>query len=131
YDSFPLLRDVGDSCHGIAMLVTISAGFPGILEWIPQVCSRYSVPVISGTTAVQTPSLFPYYPNQLAGYLGAATGATQYLQLVAKATPALDEMRDENQRRMLVQQWSHMLIIGLILLGNVAYVLGRRRGAVA
>ena len=39
--------------------------------------------------------------------------------------------RDENQRRMLVQQWSHMLIIGLILLGNVAYVLGRRRGAVA
>jgi hypothetical protein len=128
YESFPLLREVGDSCHGLSMLVTISAGFPGILEWIPQVVNRYDLPVVCGTTAVQTPSLFPYYPNPLVGYLGAATGATQYLQLVAEGTPAMAGARDENQRRMLVQQWSHILIIGLIVLGNVAYVLGRRRG---
>ena len=129
YDDFPLLRDVGDSCRGIALLVTISAGFPGILEWIPQLTSRYGVPVVAGTTAVQTPSLYPYYPEQLLGFLGAITGATEYLQLVAPGTPAMAGLRDECQRRMLVQEWSHVLIIGLIVLGNVAYFASRRRRA--
>jgi hypothetical protein len=127
YDAFPILRDVGDSCRGLSMLITISAGFPGILEWIPQVCNRYGLRVLTGTTAVQTPSLFPYYPKPLEGFLGAATGATQYLQLVARDTPALDAMRDENQRRMLVQEGAHMLIIGLIVLGNIGYFLSRRK----
>jgi len=125
YDSFPLLRDIGDSCHGIALLVSISAGFPGILEWIPQLCTRYGVPVLSGTTAVQTPSLYPYYPKPLLGYLGAATGATQYLQLVAEGTPALAPMRDENQRRMKAQGWGHLLIVALIVVGNVLYFRSR------
>jgi hypothetical protein len=129
YDSFPLLRDVGDSCHGISMLITISAGFPGILEWIPQVCTRYGVPVLAGTTAVQTPSLYPYYPKPLLGYLGAATGATQYLQLVAAGTPALEHLRDENQRRMKAQGWGHLLIVALIVLGNVIYFRSRGKAA--
>ena len=129
YDDFPVLRDVGDSCRGLSLLVTISAGFPGILEWIPQLTSRYGVPVLAGTTAVQTPSLDPYYPEQLLGFLGAITGATEYLQLVAPGTPAMDELRDECQRRMLVQEWSHVLIIALIVLGNVAYFSSRRRAA--
>jgi hypothetical protein len=129
YDDFPLLRDVGDSCRGLSMLVTISAGFPGILEWIPQVVGRYGLPVLSGTTAVQTPSLYPYYPRPLVGFLGAITGATQYLQLVAEGTPELVPMRDEAQRRMLVQKWAHVLIIGLIVAGNVIYFRSRRRSA--
>jgi hypothetical protein len=129
YDSFPLLNDVSDSSRGIALLITISAGFPGILEWIPQLCTRYNVPCLAGTTAVQTPSVYPYYPNPLKGFLGAATGATQYLQLVSQQTPELDEMRKENQRRMLVQSWSHGLIIGLIIVGNVVYFRTRRKAA--
>ncbi|MGQ0553633.1 MAG: hypothetical protein ACT4PU_10480 [Planctomycetota bacterium] len=129
YDSFPILRDVGDSSRGIALLITISAGFPGVLEWIPQLGSRYGVPIIAGTTAVQTPQLFAYYPNQIKGFLGAATGATQYLQLVGEQTPELHAQRDSNQRRMLVQSWAHVLIIGLIVIGNVLYFAGRRRSA--
>ena len=129
YDSFPILRDVKDSSRGIALLVTISAGFPGILEWIPQLCTRYGVPCLAGTTAVQTPSLYPYYPNPLKGFLGAATGATQYLQLMTPGTPALDDARKENQRRMLVQSWAHALILGLIVLGNVFYFRSRKKPA--
>jgi len=127
YDSFPLLRDVGDSSRGIALLITISAGFPGVLEWIPQLGSRYGVPIIAGTTAVQTPPLFAYYPNQVKGFLGAATGATQYLQMVGENTPELQPTRDENQQRMLVQSWAHLLIIGLIVVGNVIYFKGRKQ----
>lgn len=129
YDSFPLLRDIGDSCRGIALLVTASAGFPGVLEWIPQVSTRYDVPILAGTTAVQTPSLYPYSPKPLLGYLGAATGATQYLQLVAEGTPALHGLRDENQRRMMAQGWGHLLVVALIVAGNVIYFRSRRRAA--
>lgn len=129
YDNFPVLRDVSDSSRGIAMLITISAGFPGILEWIPQLCSRYGVPVLAGATAVQTPSMYPYYPNPLKGFLGSATGATQYLQILAEKTPALVPMRMENQRRMLVQSWAHIFIVLLIIAGNVVYFRSRKAAA--
>jgi len=122
----PLLAEVSDSFRGIALLVSSSAGYPGILEWIAQVGGRYQVPILTGTTAVQTTALYAYYPNQLKGFLGAITGATQYLQLVGRDTPALHALLAENQARMLVQSWSHLLIIGLIVLGNVVYFLGKR-----
>jgi len=124
----PLLADVGDNMRGISLLITASAGYPGILEWIAQVGGRYDVTLLAGTTAVQTPDLFAFYPLQLKGFLGAATGATQYLQLAAPLAArlptgegALDEVRDENQRRMLVQSWAHILILALIVVGNVIY----------
>jgi hypothetical protein len=114
--------------RGISLLITMSAGYPGILEWIAQVGGRYDVPIMSGTTAVQTPDIFAFYPNQVRGFLGAATGATQYLQLVHAVIPRaeIQEAKEENQRRMLVQSWGHMLIIGLIVLGNALYFASRR-----
>jgi hypothetical protein len=129
YEKFPILRDVSDSSRGISLLITISAGFPGILEWIPQLATRYGVPVLAGATAVQTPSMYPYYPNPLKGFLGAATGATQYLQLLAQQVPGVDSLRIENQRRMLVQSWAHVLIVLLILAGNVSYFASRKKAA--
>lgn len=135
--SLPLMADVGESLEGVSLLITMSAGYPGILEWIAQVGGRYGVPIISGTTAVQTPDLFAFYPSQLAGFLGAATGATQYLQLVDALLVAeapgvespLRELKEEQQRRMLVQLWGHLLIVALIIFGNVIYFYGTRRGA--
>jgi hypothetical protein len=122
----PLLGEVGDSFQGISLLITMSAGYPGILEWIAQAGGRYDVPILAGTTAVQTPDLFAYYPTQLSGFLGAATGATMYLQLVGVDVPELEETTITNQKRMLIQTWAHLLIIGLIIYGNVLYFLGRK-----
>ena len=129
YDQVPLLRDAGDNMKGVALLVTMSAGFPGILEWISQVGARYNVPILCGTTAVQTPANYTYYPSQLKGFLGGFTGATEYVQMVARETPEVADLRDENQKKMLVQSGSHMLIILLIVVGNVIYFAGRRKAA--
>ena len=136
WDQVPLLGELGDNMRGISLLITASAGYPGILEWIAQVGGRYQVPLLAGTTAVQTPDLFAFYPKQLDGFLGAATGATQYLQMVAPAamrlpdgSGALDPVRDENQRRMLVQSWAHLLILALIVVGNVLYFRSRKEAA--
>lgn len=126
YDDVPLLRDCGDSMGGIELLITMSAGYPGILEWIAQVGGRYEVELLSGTTAVQTPDLFAFYPSQLSGFLGAATGATQYLQLVDEIVDDEDitDTKEEQQSRMLVQTWAHFLMILLIIVGNLIYFFG-------
>jgi len=120
----PLLDEVGDSFQGFDLLITMSAGYPGILEWIAQAGGRYEIPILAGTTAVQTPDLFAYYPSQLKGFLGAATGATMYLQLVSADVDDLLATTETNQKRMLIQTWAHLLIIGLIVLGNVFYFMG-------
>jgi hypothetical protein len=125
-DTLPLLGDISDSFVGIDLLITMSAGYPGVLEWIAQAGGRYQMPILAGTTAVQTPDLFAYYPSQMAGFLGAATGATQYLQLVGEGTEDVHATRDENQERMLIQSYSHILIVLLIVVGNVLYFVGRR-----
>lgn len=125
--SFPIMADVSDSFGGISLLITMSSGYPGILEWIAQAGGRYQVPILSATTAVQTPDLYAYYPSQLAGFLGAATGATQYLQLVGEQTEDVHEARDTNQKRMLIQSFAHLLIILLIVIGNALYFFGSKR----
>jgi hypothetical protein len=127
----PLLREVGSAFEGIDLLITMSAGYPGILEWIAQAGGRYQIPILAGTTAVQTPDLFAYYPSQLKGFLGAATGATMYLQLVSEIvqSDAIKEATLSNQRRMLIQTWAHLLIIALIIYGNVLYFRGRKEAS--
>lgn len=124
--SFPIMDGITDSFGGISLLVTMSSGYPGILEWIAQAGGRYEIPILAGTTAVQTPDLYAYYPSQLSGFLGAATGATQYLQLVGEATEDVREARDTNQERMLIQSWAHLLIILLIVIGNGLYFFSGR-----
>ncbi len=125
----PLLDGIQDRMEGIEVLISMSAGYPGILEWIAQVGGRYEVPILTATTAVQTPDLFAYYPTQLSGFAGAATGATQYLQLVTVDMPVavegepetLVDVKVNNQERMLIQAGAHMLILLLILVGNLLY----------
>ncbi len=128
YDDVPLLRDCGDSMGNIELLITMSAGYPGILEWIAQVGGRYEIELLAGTTAVQTPDLFAFYPSQLSGFLGAATGATQYLQLVDDVAidGSVTADKETQQSRMLVQTWAHYFMILLIIVGNVIYFTGRK-----
>lgn len=124
-ETFEIMNSLGDSFEGVDLLITMSAGYPGILEWLAQVGGRYSATILAGTTAVQTSDLYAFYPSQLNGFLGGATAATRYLELVAEQTPELVEARDINQNRIMIQEWAHMLILGLILVGNVLYFMGR------
>ncbi len=133
---FPLTAELSSNMGGIVLLVSLSAGYPGILEWIAQVGGRYDVPILTGTTAVQTPDLYAYYPSQCSGFLGAATGATQYLQLVTVGETEVPDdpdnlatVRASNQRRMFVQSWAHGILILLIIVGNVLYFRGRSQTA--
>jgi hypothetical protein len=82
---------------------------------------------VAGSTGVQTPQLIPYYPNQMAGILGAIKGAAEYEYLVNEAVQTSDPAAvvpprfQEAQRRMAPQLFGHVLMVALIVLGNVVF----------
>jgi hypothetical protein len=90
---------------------------------------------VAGSTGVQTPQLIPYYPNQMAGILGAIKGAAEYEYLVNQAVLKADPGAvvpprfQEAQRRMAPQLFGHVLMVLLIVLGNLVFVGLRPREA--
>jgi hypothetical protein len=93
------------------------------------------LPFVAGSTGVQTPQLIPYYPGQMAGVLGAIKGAAEYESLVNTKLRSMDSGKpiapkfQEAQRRMAPQLVAHVLMVGLIVVGNVIFFAGRRKGA--
>jgi hypothetical protein len=124
----PILEGVR-TVRDFPLLVNVSAGYPGSKEWVQYVvsASEGSVKMIAGCTGVQTPQMYPYYPGQLAGLLGAIKGAAEYENLlngVMGGDPAPKYL--EAQRRMAPQLFGHLLLVGLIVVGNLIQFMGRR-----
>jgi len=108
----PVMKGI-ENFGQIALLVNISAGYPGTKEWVQQVVSRYHVPMVAGVTAVSAPEYYPYLQaGQLQGLLGGMAGAAEYEVLIGQ--PALAT------RGMDAQSLAHIFIAFMILLGNLA-----------
>ena len=61
------MREV-ESYKDFALLVDISAGNPGVKEYVQVVQSRWQVPMVGACTAVSGPDYVPYYSaGQLRG----------------------------------------------------------------
>ena len=107
-----------------AVLINVSAGYPGTKEWVQQVRTRFNIPIVAGCTAVSAPEYFPYFQSgQLSGLLGGLAGAAEYEKLVGGVGDAA--------RKMDAQSLGHITIIVFILLGNFIYFLRRREEATA
>jgi hypothetical protein len=134
------------------LILNVSAGYPGIKEWVQFGGDQSRVPVAGGVTAVSAPLLYPYYPKQLFGLMGGMQAASEYETLLQDHYPeryaaracseltALD-LADEPCRaegfgppefpamkRMGPQTFAHLVIVLFILIGNIGY-FATRRGA--
>lgn len=110
-----------DNYSSIDLLITIAVGDPGAAEWIQQVQSRYNVPMVAGVTAVLAPQLYSFYQSRnLLGFLGGLAGAAEYEMLVQRPGIATKGMN--------VQSIVHLLIVGFVLLGNIAHLILRMQG---
>ena len=117
--TLPLMQRV-DNFDGVKLLVNISAGTPGTKEWVQQAQGRFHIPMVSGSTAVQSPELYPYLQSgQILGLLGGMAGAAEYEKSTNVLGPAT--------KGMDAQSSAHVFIMFLILLGNAIYFA--RRGA--
>jgi hypothetical protein len=114
----PLMREA-DTFAQTALFVNISAGYPGTKEWVQQVQGRFDVRMVSGSTAVQAPEIYPYLQSgQVLGLLGGMAGAAEYEKSINYPGPAT--------KGMDAQSSAHMFVVFLILLGNAIYFARRR-----
>ncbi len=93
----------------------------GIVDtWVSIVNAQYHVPMCAGVTAVQAPKLYSFVGSgQLTGLLAGMKGAAEYEQLAEKPWIAVSGMS--------MQSLVHLLVIALVVIGNIDYLLTRRR----
>jgi len=129
--NLPLVADLRSTAD-FKLISSISAGYPGAREWVlfAESANPEAFKLVCGSTGVQVSQLLPYYPKQLDGMLVAVKGAAEYEMLVEDKYP-VEKNADrlgQGRVRMGPQLVAHLLMIGLIVLGNIAMVAGRSRG---
>ena len=119
WDQIPMLdgiRNLGD----VKMIVAVSAGYPGLKEWIQQVGTRFNMTIGGGVTAVTAPEMYPYIQSgQLVGLLAGMKGAAEYEQLVDR--PGL------GIAGMVAQSSVHLMVVVFIIFANVVFLVEKRR----
>lgn len=117
-DNIPLMKRV-KGWRSFDMVLTFSAGKPGIIEHIRVVGTQYNRVLGAGVTAVQAPEVYPFLnAGQLVGLMGGLRGAAEYEVLLGEkgtATPGMD-----------AQSIVHFMIAGFILFSNILYFAERR-----
>ncbi len=125
YDSIPLMRDVrrlGD----VDLAISLSAGDPGIHSWVMMAKDTYGFPVGGGCTAVSAPEFYTYLgTGQLVGLLGGLRGAADYETILRERIPGAPG--GLATPGMAAQSISHLVIMGFIVIGNVAFIAGRSK----
>lgn len=128
-DQIPMCRDI-DNIQKMKLIVNVSGAYPGMKEWVQYAVTPYQgkLKLVGGSTGVQAPQFFPYIPGQMAGMLTGIKGAAEYEQLVVnKYRPTNPDAKYlQGRRRMGPQAMGHILMVGLIILGNVVYFAGNR-----
>lgn len=128
-NDIPLTKNL-KNIQQVDLLCNVSAGYPGSKEWVLYGSAPFDIPTVIGCTGVQAPIMLPYIPQQLTGMLAAIKGAAEYEQAIINSYPELNDnpAAKEGLKRMGPQLVAHVLLIGLIALGNVIYFWERKQG---
>jgi hypothetical protein len=127
---FPLMQKVTNYAD-IDLVVSYATGVIGEW-WANLINAQFRTPVAVGCTAVSAPKYYAYLDSgQMIGLLGGLKGASEYERLLLDRYPARqlaydDPLNFSAMRGMDVQTVIHLIIIGFIVIGNVAYFLSRR-----
>jgi len=101
-------------------IISLAAGNTPDQVWIPYGQEKYKFLFGIGCTAVMAPDMFPFLQSgQMNGLIGGLAGAAEYEALVKRAGTATEGMKP--------QSIVHIIVICFIILGNIAYFLGRRQ----
>lgn len=123
---FPFFAKI-TSIANVKLLVEVT-GLVGVFGSYVQFFQREGfVPtIVHGCTSVTIPEAYIYLDSgQLKGLLEGAAGAASYSKLLTDSYPA--RPIDSALRISTALGVGHLLIIGLVILGNVVDFIGRRR----
>lgn len=119
--SIPMLRGVKNHKQiGAVIEITPSAT---VDYWIAFFTNPYHVPLVYCPTAVMSVEAYPFLDSgQISGMLNGVIGAAQYETLIGQ---------EDKPTFAAAASWAlsaaHLFIIGLIVIGNTAYILSRRK----
>jgi hypothetical protein len=125
-DEFPMM-ETANSLRDFDLILALGSGFPGTKEWVQFAGDPGNIPVGGGTTAVMAPLLFPYYPKQMVGLMGGLQGAAEYEAALIDNYPQLTERSRIASTSMGPQVTAHLVIIAFIIVGNITFLVERRR----
>ena len=125
-DDLPVMDGI-ETLEDFDVVISLSTGDPGLKEWILFAGDVVHVPVMGGGTAVMAPELYPYYPHQLVGLMGGLKGAAEYEAALIAGYPELADRPMDATVRMGPQVVTHVVMLLLIVLGNIAYFMDRKR----
>ncbi len=121
----PIMREVRNYSD-ISVAISLATSILGEY-WANLVNPQFGVDVAVGCTAVSAPRYYAYLKSgQMFGLLGGLKAASEYEELLTMALPEVGSRALTARKGMDVQSVVHAIIIVFIVLGNVAYVLGRR-----
>jgi len=119
-DSFAIMDDI-KSAEDIDLIISFETGTPGTPEWLRQWNTPYGVPQITGCIGVSVPGMIPYMNSgQLKALMPGLTVSAEYEVLLNKpglAVAGVDAVST-----------SHLLVVLLVIIGNVAYFMTREEG---
>jgi hypothetical protein len=120
-DSIDMMKGIIN--YGDVNGIILITGTSGVDYWISYANGRYNAPLAVGLTGVMAADYYPYLRSgQIFGLMGGMLGAAEYEKLVKRPGRAMEAMR--------VQVWTHIVIILFIIIGNIGYLISRRKGEV-
>jgi hypothetical protein len=119
YNNIPFLKKI-HSLKDVSLLIDISAGSPGSIEYVQYVQAKYHIPIVAAVSKVMTPQNYPFYnAHQLLGLCSGIMGGAEYEELVHH--PGF------GMTALFIQSLAHLLIVFLILEGNILYFFFRKK----
>jgi len=116
-NSIPVLRGI-DSYSKIDLVINLTASSAADY-WIQFAASRYHKALILGVTAVMATDYYPYLSSgQVLGLIGGMKGAAEYEKRM--------DIFGDARRGMDAQSLVHVIIAGLVILGNAALLMTRK-----
>jgi len=111
-----------------ALVITFVAGEPGLSAYLQYWQARLNIPVAAGAVASLAPGFMPFYNSQqIVGILISIRAAAEYEFLEHAQYSQVPIGLSGATSAMVAQSTSHMLIIVMVIVGNVAYFVSRRR----
>lgn len=126
-DSLPALAGV-ENLGGFGLVMSLSAGTPGLKEWVLYGGDVGGFPLAGACTGVGAPQFFPYYPRQVFGLLAALKGGAEYEAALTARYPDRVPPVMRATRGMGPQTAAHLVIVAFVVLGNAGLLIRRLRG---
>ena len=111
--------------------VSVATGIIGEW-WANLINAQFGLPVAVGCTAVSAPKYYAYLEaGQMIGLIGGLKGASEYEKLLKDGYPETREayanpLLQTASKGMDAQTIDHVIVIIFIVIGNIAYFMGRR-----